>query len=73
MRLDEVTDTVHELWAFHQLADLVPANPREMKGLVNVHRLVRIINKTAGVHPSAANPEPPTAKPGRSPPLPMSD
>jgi hypothetical protein len=54
VRLDEVTDTVHELWAFHQLADLVPTNPRELKRLVNVHRLVRIITKSAGVHPSAA-------------------
>ncbi len=54
VQLDEVTDTVHELWAFHQLADLVPTNPREMKRLVNVHRLVRIIVKSAGVHPSAA-------------------
>lgn len=53
VRLDEVTDTVHELWAFHQLSDLVPTNPRELKRLVNVHRLVRIITKSAGVHPSA--------------------
>jgi hypothetical protein len=54
VRLDEVKDTVHELWAFHQLADLVPTNPREMKRLVNVHRLVRIIIRSAGVHPSAS-------------------
>jgi hypothetical protein len=55
VQLNVVADTVHELWAFHQLADLVPENPRELKRLVNVHRLVKIVLTGASVYPSAAD------------------
>jgi hypothetical protein len=51
VQLNRVEDTPHELWAFHQLADLVPTNPRELKRLVNVHRLVKLVLTGAGVRP----------------------
>ncbi len=53
VRLDAVEDTTHELWAFRQLAELVPTNPRELKRLVNVHRLVKLVLKGAGIRPSS--------------------
>lgn len=54
VQLNRVEDTPHELWAFHQLADLVPTNPRELKRLVNVHRLVKLVLTGAGVRPVQA-------------------
>ena len=41
--LDRVKDTVDELNAFERLSDLLPANPREIKRIGNLHRLVKIL------------------------------
>ena len=42
-RLNEVEDTAEELEAFAHLQGLIVDNPREMKRLINVHRLVKIL------------------------------
>ena len=41
--LREVQDTKEELEALHASRDLLNDNPRELKRLVNVHRLVKIL------------------------------
>ena len=41
--LREVQDTKEELEALHASRDLLYDNPRELKRLVNVHRLVKIL------------------------------
>ncbi len=41
--LREVEDTKDELEALHEFQDFLDENPRELKRLVNVHRLVKIL------------------------------
>jgi hypothetical protein len=42
-RPQDVQDTADELRALHEYEDFLADNPREMKRLVNVHRLIKVI------------------------------
>jgi hypothetical protein len=50
--LKEVRDTKDELEAFQTLQEFVSDNPRELKRLVNVHRLVKILLQRPEAPPS---------------------
>jgi hypothetical protein len=49
----DVEDTVEELDAFARLRDVVPDNPRELKRLANLHRLVKILIQRPDAPPTA--------------------
>jgi KAP family P-loop domain len=49
----DVEDTVEELDAFARLRDVVPDNPRELKRLANLHRLVKILVQRPEAPPTA--------------------
>jgi hypothetical protein len=49
----DVEDTVEELDAFARLRDVVPDNPRELKRLANLHRLVKILVQRPDAPPTA--------------------
>jgi len=53
--VETVTDTVHELMAFHRLRTYLPDNPRELKRLVNIHRLVKILVQRSDAPPTEAD------------------
>jgi hypothetical protein len=50
----DVEDTVEELDAFASLRDVVPENPRELKRLANLHRLVKILVQRPEAPPTTA-------------------
>jgi hypothetical protein len=50
-----VKDTADELDAFARLSDALPDNPRELKRLGNVHRLVKILVQRPEAPPTAAD------------------
>jgi KAP-like P-loop domain-containing protein len=52
--LREVQDTKEELEALYAARDLLHDNPRELKRLVNVHRLVKILLQRADAPPTPA-------------------
>lgn len=43
VEIKETEDTSHELKAFSDYCDFIDDNPREMKRLVNIHRLIKIL------------------------------
>lgn len=43
IQIKETEDTAHELEAFSDYCDFIDDNPREMKRLVNIHRLIKIL------------------------------
>jgi hypothetical protein len=49
-----VEDTADELAAFEALSEYLPDNPRGLKRLVNVHRLIRLLARNSGWRPGAA-------------------
>ena len=49
----DVEDTVDELDAFARLRDVIPDNPRELKRLANLHRLVKILIQRKDAPPTA--------------------
>jgi hypothetical protein len=51
----QVTDTEHELLAFDRLREHLPENPRELKRLVNIHRLVKILVQRPDAPPTKAD------------------
>jgi hypothetical protein len=54
-RMREVPDTPEELRAFGAYREFLPGNPRELKRLVNVHRLAKILLIRPDVPPSDAD------------------
>jgi hypothetical protein len=50
-QVQQVEDTPDELLAFAALRKHLPGNPRELKRLVNVHRLVRLLARHGGRRP----------------------
>jgi hypothetical protein len=53
--LREVEDTKDELLALHEFQDFLDENPRELKRLVNVHRLVKILLLRPDAPPTRAD------------------
>jgi hypothetical protein len=43
LQIKEAEDTSHELEAFSDYCDFIDDNPREMKRLINIHRLIKIL------------------------------
>jgi KAP family P-loop domain len=53
-QVQDVEDTADELGAFDALRDHLPASPRELKRLLNVHRLVRLFARQSDWRPGPA-------------------
>ncbi|MGH3993039.1 MAG: hypothetical protein ACRDSN_11330, partial [Pseudonocardiaceae bacterium] len=51
----QVEDTADELAAFQELSEHLPDNPRELKRLINVHRLIRLLARQSGWRPGPAD------------------
>jgi KAP family P-loop domain len=43
VQIREAEDTAHELQAFSDYCDFIDDNPREIKRLINIHRLIKIL------------------------------
>lgn len=55
VELDRLKDTVDELDAFNRLKSFLPGNPREIKRIGNLHRLVKIMVQRPEAPPSRAD------------------